>query len=564
MKKFYLIALLCFLIGSSISAQSFKWAKREGLYEYDYGYGMAHDNKGMVYVAGKYEQAANFSGTTLPNKGNHDIYVAQYDSMGNLKWIHTGGGPHGDYAHAMACNKTNAVYIAGEIEGFETVTFDDNTTTLTPQGENDAFVAKYDLSGTLLWAKSAGGVGNDKAQGVSYDAAGNVYITGKFTKTASFGGTSITSAGAEDIFIAKYDANGNFLWVRSAGGPGLEEAQGMVCDADGNSYICGRMSNGAMFGSNTAHTFHNTSFLDGFVAKYDKDGNALWVKTVGGDVDDDAWSIAQDEAGKIYITGEYNAYAEFGGSTFALTSAGMADVFVACFDASGTPQWAKTMGGKLIDRARGITCSGSEVYITGQYGGTGAKFGSQTFDAADSSDVFVCGLDNTGNVKWTVVGGGAADAYEDLGFESGIAVTEDGNGSLYATGSLLDGGSFGGTSLSPYAHTDMFITRLALSGALDHTGNGNGNSAITHMNGKGSFLVYPNPGKGTFRVSVPKTMEQDYQINVYNSLGQLITNEAQKASVQESTITLQNKGMYFIKILSKNGDYLDAQKLIVN
>src|ERR1700751_2728489 len=120
MKKTYLAAAILFLI-NCIQAQNFNWAKREGLYAYDYGYGITTDNAGNVYLAGKYEQAANFSGTILPCTGtpdcNHDIYVAQYSSTGNLNWIHTGGGNLGDYAHAIACDGRNYVYIAGEIEG---------------------------------------------------------------------------------------------------------------------------------------------------------------------------------------------------------------------------------------------------------------------------------------------------------------------------------------------------------------------------------------------------------------------------------------------------------------
>ena len=116
MKKIYsLIALSALFI--TAEAQNFDWAKREGLWAYDYGYGITTDNTGNVYVAGKYEEVdANFSDTLLPCQGNHDIWVAQYSSTGTLNWIRTAGGTSGDYAWGVACDNS-FVYIAGEIEG---------------------------------------------------------------------------------------------------------------------------------------------------------------------------------------------------------------------------------------------------------------------------------------------------------------------------------------------------------------------------------------------------------------------------------------------------------------
>src|SRR3954469_16364227 len=103
MKKKYIV-LIVSLWTIYAGAQNFQWAKREGLNAYDYGYGIGTDNTGNVYIAGKFEQNANFSGTILNCQGNHDIYVAQYSSAGNLNWIRTGGGLNGDYAHAMSCD----------------------------------------------------------------------------------------------------------------------------------------------------------------------------------------------------------------------------------------------------------------------------------------------------------------------------------------------------------------------------------------------------------------------------------------------------------------------------
>ncbi|MGZ3931910.1 MAG: SBBP repeat-containing protein, partial [Bacteroidia bacterium] len=290
MKKIYLFMALnlTFIVAQ---AQYFQWAKREGLYAYDYGYGIGTDANGNVYVAGKYEQAANFSGVILPcaaNNCNHEIYVAQYSPNGNLNWIHTGGGTLGDYAHAMTLDKTNYVYVAGEVEGFNNViTFPGSTFTLTTYGDNDIFVSKYDLTGNLLWVKSMGWTKSEKALGVAYDNSGNVYICGYFTDTTRFGGpsTALTPGkGDLDIFIAKFDASGTLQWAQTAGSPGRDEALSIKCDGNGDIYICGMMSNNCMFGATTLTCTGN--YLEAFVAKYSPSGSKIAVnaKCEQGDV----------------------------------------------------------------------------------------------------------------------------------------------------------------------------------------------------------------------------------------------------------------------------------------
>jgi hypothetical protein len=289
MKNLFLAVILN-LFFVHLNAQSFSWAKSEGKYAYDYGYGVSTDNAGNVYLAGKYEEEnANFSGTLIPCQGNHDIFVAQYSPSGNLNWIKTAGGALGDYAHCLATNKTSNVYIAGELEGAGIpVTFEGTSVSITTRGDNDVFVASYDLNGNLLWAKSEGDFHSEKALGVTYDNSKNVIICGYFDEATNFGGTAITGNGGHDMFIAKYDENGNLQWMKHSGGPGRDEALAIQADAAGNIYVCGMHSNGAVFGSNTFNTVTTPSgtYFNTFVAKYAPDGSLLWAKSHGGDYDD--------------------------------------------------------------------------------------------------------------------------------------------------------------------------------------------------------------------------------------------------------------------------------------
>jgi len=455
MKKIYLLVLVNVLF-IKLQAQNFEWTKREGQAEYDYGYGIANDTSGNIYVSGKYEKNANFSGTILPLQGNHDIYVAKYSSTGTLKWIRTAGGINGDYAHTLACDGTNFVYIAGEIEGTGTpIKFIGSAITLVCKGINDAFFAKYDLNGNLIWANRAGGTDNDEALGITYDNSGNVYVCGFFNGAATFGTTTINSYGDNDIYVAKYDMNGIFQWVRSAGSAGRDEAKAVKCDAAGNIYICGMHSNGAVFGSQTLNS--PNGYFNSFIGKYSPDGTLLWVKTAGGDYDDLAWALTIDNFNKIYITGEFNAYALFNGTPLITT--GSNNIFVASYDDAGNLQWVKGAGGPGIDRARGIGCDGKHVYITGQFDST-ATFGPYSVSGVDHNEIFIAKISNAGNFQWVTTVGGPVDSIEDLGYESGIGICAEASGNVYATGGLLNGGVFGNNFFLPYSRVDVFVSKI--------------------------------------------------------------------------------------------------------
>jgi hypothetical protein len=538
MKKIFLPVLLN-IIFVHLNAQNFTWAKSEGKYAYDYGYGIATDNSGNLYVAGKYEDNAIFSGTTLPCAGNHDIFVAQYSAAGQLNWIRTAGGSLGDYAHSLACNKTSNVYIAGEIEGAGIpVNFVGSSVTLNTKGDNDVFVASYDLNGNLLWAKSEGSYFSEKALGVTYDNSGNVIICGYFTDTTIFGGVTIPGKGEHDIFVAKYDANGNLLWMKHEGGPGRDEGLAIKSDGDGNIYVCGMHSDGAVFGSATYNTANTPTghYLNAFVAKYAPDGSLIWVKSEGGDYDDVAWSMTIDDNGKLYVTGEFNAYATFGG--LALTTTGNADIYVACYNNSGDIQWLVQAGGTLIDRARGIGTDGLHLFITGQFGST-AMFGTNSVTASDSSDIFVAELFNNGSFIWATSVSGNADVYENLGYESGNSICAEASGAAYVTGSLLDSGTFGSTSLNTYGRTDVFIAKMTTYVGIDEP-----------ENPLSAIHIFPNPGKGKFNIVADNGFNKKTEINVYNYLGEIIYQAEPATSNVSIDLSNENKGIYFVEITS--------------
>ncbi len=328
-------------------------------------------------------------------------------------------GPQGNYTFAAKAGGSNALYpdqgmaisvdASGNsyVTGYFYVSATFGSTTLTSAGVHDIFVAKYNSSGIVQWAKSAGGTNTDYGYGISTDNAGNCYVTGFFfsASSASFSGTTLAGAGGSDIFIAKYDPSGNVLWVKSGGGSSQDEGRAIKTDGAGNSYVTGDFGSAtAVFGSTT---ITNTGGGDVFVAKYDPSGNVVWVKDEGGNQGDIGYGISIDNSGNSYITGSYQSQPTmtfYGSPNITIPFILSTDIFVAKLDPSGNALWAKGEGGANTDVGFGISTDGASgnSYVTGYFSGPSAVFSGNTFSclANGSANAFIAKYDASGNLSW--------------------------------------------------------------------------------------------------------------------------------------------------------------------
>ncbi|MES2284138.1 MAG: T9SS type A sorting domain-containing protein [Bacteroidota bacterium] len=460
--RVFLLLLLIILINKDISAQIFQWTKRAGWYAFDLGYGIGTDNDGNVYVAGKYEMNANFDGTYVSCEGNHDIFVAKYGPAGDFKWVRTAGGILGDYAHALACDGDGNVYITGEIE--ETVHF--GSTTLTSNGNNDVFIAKYNTDGDLQWAKSlGGGVGIDRGLGISLSNE-NIYITGHFEATAYFTEeNTFTSSGEFDLFVAKYTSEGIFKWIRTAGGPGHDGGYAISNDKNGNVYVTGVFSDTANF---SGTTLSSGGGEDIFIAKYNPVGDLLWLKRAGGKGRDFGMGIKVDDSDKVFFTGGFERISDY--DSISLSAIGdRSDIFVARYTSSGDAVWVRSAGGRIDDFGIAIALDArSNCYITGNYG-LSSTFGKTTIAGSDPAEIYFASYDVDGNYKWVMKAEGVADdsdfsPHGVFSLETGLCICTDPSGNVFASGSYRSNSTFGSTTLGNWGnHTEIFITKIGLS-----------------------------------------------------------------------------------------------------
>jgi hypothetical protein len=307
------------------------WAKSSGGTTDDYATSISVDASGNTYVAGYFKSSSiSFGSITLLNTDNsgnyYDGFLVKYDVSGNELWAKRIGGIYSDYALAIAVDASGNPILTGM---YDSPAISIGATTLTNAGSNDIFLAKYDTNGNELWAKTVGGYDNDEAYCISVDSFGNAFIAGFFySNTINFGSTTLTNSGNSSIFLAKYDISGNVLWAKNAIGTAEDYAKSVAVNASGNIFLTGTFdSNTIRFGSITLTNAYAGHF-DIFFTKFDSNGNVLWAKSSGGTSNDFATSVSVDASGNTYVAGIFDS-PTLNIDTITLTNMGPWNIFIA-------------------------------------------------------------------------------------------------------------------------------------------------------------------------------------------------------------------------------------------
>ena len=315
-------------------------------------------------------------------------------------------------------------------------------------------LARLAAAQVLPWQSATAVSGS--ATATATDAAGNVYVAGSFTGTLSVAGVTLTSAGATDVFVAKYRPGGSPAWVQRAGGAGPDEARALVVSGAG-VYVAGTSTGGAAFGSTTLPGAATAAV--GFVAKLADAGSSagfVWAQAAG----QEARALAVQGSG-VFVAGNFAGTATFGSTT--LTSTGFSDMFVARLTDAGAASsyaWVQRSGGPDFEGATALAATpAGAVYVAGYYVGR-ATFGPTALANAGSYDVFVAKIqDNatSGAFAWALPAGGP-------GADQALALAANGT-SVYVAGSYLVAATFGALSLGNGTAGDAFVAKVTDAGA---------------------------------------------------------------------------------------------------
>jgi hypothetical protein len=362
------------------------WSVKGGGTGMDNATSIAVDSLGNSYLAGFYSSSSiNFSGQTAtnPTSSFSQVFLAKYDSSGNIVWLRTCGGAGNDYVEGISIDVAGNIYLAGSFQ--QTATF--GSFTAISAGLQDAFLVKYDMNGTVQWLRTPGSVALDNGYGVSCDANGGVQFAGFFSDTAYFGNQPLISAGGYDIFWAKYDTAGNLLQLHRAGGAAADYCYDIITHPSGDIHLTGGFGGTVIVGNDTLVA---SGFNDAFLMRCDPAGDPVTTVQFGGSGADFGYGLARLSSYDVVVSGYYDGTFTAGNTSFS--TAGSRDVFVAQFDFDCLNKWAIHAGGTGNDMSYSVaTDQDDAICFSGVYANQ-AVFGNDTLNCGTRIAIFVSKL----------------------------------------------------------------------------------------------------------------------------------------------------------------------------
>lgn len=471
------------------------------------------DNDDIV-VCGAFTSAPlTLGGSTFPNAGATDAFVAQIGSNGQIQWVTAIGGNGADQATSITVSPDGSVWVAGT---YTSSTFVVGGTTLSGiANEERGFIAKFNSSGLAETAFSIGDADDISLRDMTADPTGALVISGTFWDNSfPIGGTTLSGAGLVDGFVAKYDPNGVGLWARTIGGVDSDLVQGLDVDAMGNIYITGNFRSPVLSLGPVSllNSSTNGSF---FLMKLDPAGTALWGQSAGSGAS--GFSLDCTPDGQCAVCGVFSGSITFGPSTG--NSEGGIDAFVALYDTNGVPQWGRVLGGAADDNAYDVVVRYSgDVLVTGWFVSNSMTIDGISFPsyAGTNSDGFVLSLSPDGTADWGKVIGSDTDQ------DTPDVISAGNSNSCYIAGS---------TNGSPCRFDDIQLnTGGEYTGFVARMG---GLTGIADEAEERRLLVYPNPARSTQTVLVPASFLPGVY-RVYDPLGSLI----KEGPIKDQSFTL--------------------------
>ncbi|MGB0428853.1 MAG: T9SS type A sorting domain-containing protein [Bacteroidia bacterium] len=463
---------------------SYTWAKNIGSSSDESVNSLALDSKHNCYISGYFVAQTDFDPSSSTSNftpvGNGDIYIAKYDSTGGYEYVNTIGDKNFENAFCLATDNYGGLWAGGtfaEIVDFDPGTAVRNLSTperrnnssffarykqsngaydtawtildrlggddeildichdskgnvyatgyfngsidfdpsakssiLNSKGGFDIFLAKYDAKGDYLWSFNLGAGNNDVGQAITVDSKDNVYITGFFVDTIdldpSTSSAQFISNGFTEIFMAKYDPNGNYKWGHTIGGRSSDVGYGIATDSSNNVWVTGYFRSTVDFDPGTGTTNLTARNYDAFITKYDQYGNYKLAKFIGGSSNNFGYSLVNGTDNCVFVTGEFRNTCDFdpSSSTANLRTSGTADPFIAKYDSLGQYIWAIGMFGSGSDQANDIDIDENEnVYIGGQIQNSNdfdPSSSTRNLVSGGSDDAFVASYTSNGNYRW--------------------------------------------------------------------------------------------------------------------------------------------------------------------
>jgi hypothetical protein len=530
----------------TLSAQTWQWASHIGRPDQDGGGSILADKTNNLYVAGSYlGYPLHFQSGVFGLSGYDDFFLVKYDGIGNEVWKKKFGDNNSstnpERIISMCYDSVNDyIYITGSF--YNTASFGNGVNAIG----NGYFLAKFDLNGNAIWAKTASNFYWGTGNGVAVDNAGNVYVTGTNSATYTFGTFSVPKGG----FIAKYDASGNVIWAKQKFRympqilSELEPCGLKIYNS--NILIAGTTYNDTIVVDTITALNHGT--YSAFISSFNLNGDIKWFKSfAGGDdygqVGYGGWGFSSDSYGNSYVSGYFTDTGYF--DTLILTNNLRNDAFLAKYDITGKQKWVQQIHASNGAESNNVsTNSSGETYITGYFRGT-ATFGNYQI-VAPTQDMFAARYDSSG-----VCMGVRHIANSD----AGAAIYSKDNSSFWIMSQFASSVSIGTNNFSTYGNTDLYIAKSdALTGITDKS----------FISSKNQLNIYTNPNKGICNITVPDDFvhEKNLMLRIYSNDGKLIQQVPVEMYQEKVIVNLEAEATGVYNATMSNGKKTYTGKIV--
>lgn len=354
------------------------WSKRFGDGSLQQIFSVDTDAAGNIAVLGIFQGSIDLGGGVFVSAGDWDVFLAKFDGGGSHLWSKRFGAGSIDDARSVNVDGSGNVIIAGFSQGG----IDFGGGALASGGSHDAFVAKFDALGAHLWSDLWGGAGEQQAQSVASDAAGNLFVGGQFNASLDLGGGAMVSAGGLDAFVAKFDGSGVFQWNKRFGDAADNQKTIFVgVDASGDVTAAGNFPGSIDFGGGP---IASVGPADVFAAQFNSAGVHQWSSGYGSPAAEEVWGLAVHSTGNVTLAGYSQGGIDFGGG--ALPNAGGEDMFMARIDPTGAHVWSKSYGSGSYQSGFGVAVAANGDLLLGGHVFNSVNFGGGALTSAGMGD----------------------------------------------------------------------------------------------------------------------------------------------------------------------------------
>jgi hypothetical protein len=430
-------------------AVEFAWLKSVGGVNDEVIRGTFVDAQSNTNIAGTFRGTMSAGGQSLTSNGFLDFFLAKLDRNGNFLWQKSFGSSVGsDLAVDVDGDASGNIYVTGMFS--KNINLGNGVLLNADTSDDDVFIAKFDATGTCLWAKMGIGNATDYGNEINLTPDNKVLTIGFANRGITFDNTTFSNATNYGMFVSKHNSNGVLEWVKLFSATGEVSGRGISSDTNGNALITGTFKGTLTLG--TTSLTATSANGDVFVAKLDANGNTIWAKTFGQTGENYARGIDSDSEGNIYVSGVYATQITLG--SISLASNGQKDIFLAKFDTSGNAIWAKTIGSTDNDEGCEIEVNtNGNIFLTGSYTST-ITLNDENFVAKGLRDVFVAKMDKNGSFFWQKTMGSSQD---DVNYAIGLNRT---NENLVTVGTFAGTFTQGSQSLISLGSYDSYISFL--------------------------------------------------------------------------------------------------------